>query len=782
MTRHDMYQTKPAIGLGERWRDCTPLGNGYTGLTLYGGAAADVLGISRSDFWVEGWEYGVPDVSHVLHEMRALQKEGKLEEACNKMYDALNEAKYNTNVASMRTLGAVKCLFDCKGIYNHYRRILHMDTGEAQIQYHLGERKYERSFFVSRKRDVIVMRICCEEPSGFSLESGFFDSFEKGVRESRLRGRDAQYTEYKSIDGCMVYSSDHEGLYFGIVTKVVSDGNVELTDKQMKVTAATDSLVIIKAFSQEKNRVTAEKRAIKVVNACPEDYTTLFEEHKRLHAKLYNKADVKFYFGRKFHSNEELLADARENECSVELVEKLWRFGRYLFISGVAKNGLPFPLYGLWPCGYQRDWSQHVGNENVEIIHWHAAVGGLTNLIRPLIDFYCSRMEGFRENAKKLFGCNGIFVGAYLSPNNTLATPHVPVILHFLGVAGWLSRHFYEYYLCTKDEKLFKEKILPFMVEAATFYEDYIYEDENGMIELYPAVSPENSPMEYHDVKRTTASGHPMPVTKNPTIEFAILKELLTNLVEISKTHPELSGRVPRWEDMLLKIPEYMINESGAIAEWMDESVHDYYAHRHLSHVYPLFPGTEIEDSERFDLIPAFKKAVDMRELGFMTGWSLAHMAAIYARLQEGDKVFEALNMLTKVCLLDNFFTLHNDYRGMGITATHMGNETFAPVQLDALMGSVNAVQEMLVFVSAKTVKLLPACPDNFAKGSAKLHFFDGTINMQWDVAKRFCKAEFMAIRDTSFVVELPFKKGRQQVNLKAGEKYVIDTRICSKN
>lgn len=774
MTRHDIYQTKPATGLGERWRDCTPLGNGYTGLTLYGGTAADVLGISRSDLWVEGWEYGVPDVSHVLQEMRALQKDGNLEEACNRMYDALNEAKYNTNVASMRTLGAVKCLFDCKGIYNHYRRVLHMDTGEAQIQYRLDQCQYMRSCFVSRKRDVIVMRVQCEKPSGFSMEQGFFDSFEKGVREGRLKGRDAQYAEYKSMDGCMVYSSDNEGLYFGIVTKVVSDGNVELTDNRITVTGATDSLVITKAFSQAKNRLTGEKKAVRDVNVCPEDYAVLLEEHRRLHGRLYNKADVKLYSGRRFHSNEELLADARENCCSAELAEKLWRFGRYLFISGVTGKGLPFPLYGLWPCGYQRDWSQHVGNENVEIIHWHAAVGGLSELIRPLIDFYCSRMEGFRENAKKLFGCKGIFVGAYLSPNNSLATPHVPVILHFLGVAGWISRHFYEYYLCTKDERLFEEKILPFMVEAAAFYEDYIYEDEEGMIELYPAVSPENSPLEYQNVKRWTASGHPMPVTKNPTVEFAIMKELLTTLVEISETHPQLEGRAARWKEMLSKIPEYMVNESGAIAEWMDESVHDYYAHRHLSHVYPLFPGTEIEDNERFDLIPAFKKAVDMRELGFMTGWSLAHMAAIYARLQDGAKVFEALNMLTKVCLLDNFFTLHNDYRGMGITVGHMGNETFAPVQLDALMGSVNAVQEMLVFVSAKTIKLLPACPADFSRGSARLHFFDGTIHMQWDVEKQFCKAEFTAIRDTSFVVELPFGKGRQQITMKAGEKHVL--------
>lgn len=774
MTRHDLYQTKPATGLRERWRDCTPLGNGYTGLTFYGGTSADVLGISRSDLWTGGHEAGVPDVSYVLQEMRSLQKEGKVEEACGKMYDALNNAGYSTNVANMRTLGAVKCIFECNGVYRHYRRILHMDTAEAQVKYQLDDECYERSCFVSRKRDMIVMRILSESPSGFSLEAGFYDSYEPDAGEAVVKAHDAQFAAHTYIDDCMVYSSKNEGSYFGMAVKAVSNGTVTVTDRRITVSGATDSLILIKAFSRKKNRKAAEQSTVKAVNACPTDYALLLEEHKRLYARLYNKADIKLYSGRTFHSNEVLLADARETECSPELAEKIWRFGRYLFISGVAKKGLPFALYGLWPCGYQRPWSQHVGNENVQIIHWHAAVGGLDELVRPLIEFYYDRMEGFRENAKALFGCNGIFIGAYLSPDNSLMAPHVPVILHFLGVAGWLSRHFYEYYLCTRDEKLFEEKILPFMLEAASFYEDYVYEDENGRIELYPAVSPENSPAEFQNIEVKTASGHPMPVTKNPTIEFAIMKELLGSLVEISKTHKKLEARVGRWKEMLSKIPEYKLNQDGAVAEWMDEKVHDCYAHRHLSHVYPLFPGTEIEDSGRLELIPAFKKAVDMRELGYMTGWSLAHMSAIYARLQESDKVFEMLNMLTKVCLLDNFFTLHNDYRGMGITVTDMGNEIFAPVQLDALMGGVNALQEMLVFVSAKTVKLLPACSKRFAKGSAKLHFFDGQIRLQWDEERQYCKAEFTAVRDTSFTLVLPFEKGRKELSLKAGEKYVL--------
>ena len=265
-----------------------------------------------------------------------------------------------------------------------------------------------------------------------------------------------------------------------------------------------------------------------------------------------------------------------------------------------------------------------------------------------------------------------------------------------------------------------------------------------------------------------------MPVTKNPTIEFAILKELLTNLIRISDTHPELKTRVAVWMDMRSRIPEYKINQDGAIAEWMSDENQDYYAHRHLSHVYPVFPGMEIEEQGMLELIPAFEKTTKLRQLGYMTGWSLVHMSAIYARLKKNEQAFQSINMLTKVCLLDNFFTLHNDYRDMGITTTEMGGETFSPVQLDALMGTVNAVQEMLLFVSASKIKLLPACPKQFNEGSAKLCFYDGTIHMRWNIEKKMCEVNIVAIRDSEFTLELPFGEGSKVIRLLKGESYAV--------
>ena len=135
-------------------------------------------------------------------------------------------------------------------------------------------------------------------------------------------------------------------------------------------------------------------------------YDALFEESLPLYKALYEGADISLYSGNG-HTNEELLSSAMQTDISPELVEKLWRYARYLFISGTRIGDLPFPLYGLWCCGYQRTYTHHVANENVQSIYWHADVGGLSSLIEPLIDYYVSHMESFRENARRLYGCRG---------------------------------------------------------------------------------------------------------------------------------------------------------------------------------------------------------------------------------------------------------------------------------------------------------------------------------------------------------------------------------------
>jgi alpha-L-fucosidase 2 len=246
---------------------------------------------------------------------------------------------------------------------------------------------------------------------------------------------------------------------------------------------------------------------------------------------------------------------------------------------------------------------------------------------------------------------------------------------------------------------------------------------------------------------------HPMPTTINATMEVAILKELLGHLMEGSRALGGDAGEIGEWSAMLERLPAYRINGDGAVCEWIHKDFEDRYTHRHLSHLYPVFPGHEVTRENDPELFGAFETAVQKREIGAQSGWSLAHMAAVYARLGDGASSLECLDLLTRASLLPNFFTLHNDWRGMGVSM----NMPTAPVQLDASMGVVNAVQEMLLQVSPSLVKLLPALPERWKRGKlTDWRFHTGRVSMEWDrETGRFC-AEFTADRDTEVVVRLP--------------------------
>lgn len=427
-------------------------------------------------------------------------------------------------------------------------------------------------------------------------------------------------------------------------------------------------------------------------------------------------------------SNEELLMDAYEGTAPPELVRKMWAYGRYLFISGTSEEGPPFGLYGLWGGDYRLMWGHHMANENIQMMYWHAAVGGLSSLVPGLFRHYEALMDDFRDNARKLYGCRGIFIPAATTPGMGLPTQIVPVILNWTGAAGWLAAHYYEHYRFTGDERFLRERALPFMVEALRFYEDFVVEDEKGRFRIYPSVSPENTPLNFMP-EDGRPMAHPMPTAINATMDIAILKELLRHTIEAARLTGLHSGEIEKWQRLLHGLPQYKLNEAGAVREWQHPAFEDRQDHRHLSHLYPVFPGREITQESGPELFRGFEQAVKQRRLGAQTGWSLAHMASVYARLGDGASAHDSLSALARSCLLPNFFTLHNDWRGMGICM----DVPSAPVQLDANMGWVNAVQEMLLSVSPGRIKLLPALPPSWPAGSfTRWRVPGGELSLSW--------------------------------------------------
>lgn len=725
------------------WREGLVSGNGKIGANVYGGTKRESVLINHGALWTRTECNPLPDVSSSLTETRQAMDNGDFNTANWILTNALTANGYNNERDYPLPLAEFNMSFTGFTGFSDYLRAVNMETGEVSSQFREKDVWVKKDLFVSRKDDMIILRIQADKPilnTVFSLDAPkASDSSDKTYQYAKEHCRietDSNIIIYKSLN------TDKKP--YGAAIKIESaDGDIKNSESRINVNCASDILIKIKVF----------------VNCCPDKGTLKFENnsyeyylnrHIPLHSALYHSAELNLFENNNF-SNEELMLNAYSGKSPNELIEKLWRYGRYLFISGSSKDGFPFSMYGLWCGDYKAVWSHNMANENIQMMYWHTNIGNLEELNKALLEYYISRLDSFKECAKKLYGCKGIFIPAGTTPNMPLPCQLVPVIMNWTGAAGWLAQHYYKYYSYTGDTEYLHSVVLPFMKAAADFYENFIVFDESGYIKIYPSVSPENSPLNFIP-KDNADMAHPMTSAVNSTMDLAIIKELFTNLIELCVEHNIYGEKIKIWENIVNSIPEYGVNKDGAIKEWQNNNFEDRYYHRHLSHIYPVFPGDEITTND--EIISAFEKAVDLRDMGAQTGWSQAHMASIYARFNRGNDAMDCLNNLTRSCMQTNFFTLHNDWRRMDLS---LEMDAAAPIQLDASMGYVNAVQEMILYSSKKLIKLLPALSDNIQHGKImNWRFEGGIIDMEWDIQKNEFKAELTATKTFDTAIELP--------------------------
>lgn len=756
--KHILKMRRPAGWYGALWKEAIPLGDGITGAMVYGGVQKEILTLTRYDLWHWGDRTELPDVHETLKLARQLQDQGNYSAANSILSDTLIKRGYVNNPAVPFPLADLCISVGNQGVFCNYKRELDMKSAEARIEYEQNETHFKRRCMISRENGILFYEIRTDKPCKYIDIQ--FDFHEDGTNASQIMRREqdgflideAQITE----TGGYLFWREKNGDKgdFGAVARIISDRQQQVVcENKIQCKEVQKILIMVYTFTGSSYEKSFEEGQQKLSNL-QTDYLVYKEQHQKVHQSLYSSCDISFSdIHEESASCEQLLDQAYVDKATPELMEKLWHFGRYLFVSGTALNSGPFSLYGLWNGEYNPVWAQNVANENVQMIYWHIHTGGLNQLARPLIEYYCSMCPQMRENAKKLFGCRGIFLSTYTTPDNGYVSPIVPVITNWIGGAGWICQHFFQYYKCSNDEKLFQEKILPFMIEAARFYCDYIVYDENGRVKIYPSVSPENSPADFIPKEGVIHLGHAMPVVYNATMDFAIIKELLSNLLSVADRYPEVCLDVAEWKRVLKAIPPYQVNEEGAVKEWMTSELHDFYCHRHLSHLYPVFPGNEIACGDE-PLWSAFEKAVDLRELGGQVGWSLMHMASIYARFGRGENCAECIDLLVKGVTLPNLMMLSNDYRNMGVT---MDVGQFAPVQLDANLGYVNALQEMLFYETKRTLYLLPACPTRLVNGRVeKFCFTSGNITFSWNLDKKFLEAEIEFEQYGNWTLVLP--------------------------
>lgn len=759
-SRNRIVMRRPASWWGGMWREALPTGNGVVGASVYGGVRQETVLLNHGQLWHGGLRGELPDISGLLPAIRQRMRAGDYAGAKTMMADELAARGYDSKRETPLPLGDLLITMPTGEGFRRYRRTLDMETGEISVRWESAQARYERSLFVSRRDDVVVCELRADgAPLAAELTLLPHDWAEahKSVPEYV-----AASAETKAEGGLVYYAaSGDDGTDFGAVLRVIADeSEITCSEGRLILTGGSRALLLMHVFVKGVRERDWAQAAAKL-SGVDLDYEQLLERHAELHRPLFQSAAIRLgpekadaeVIGQ---SNEALLLQAYEGEgLPIGLTEKMWAFGRYLFISATRSDGMPIPLYGLWGGEYRLMWSHFMANENVQMTYWHAAVGGLSELVPALFAYYEGMLDVFRDNARKLYGCRGIFIPAGTTPNVGTPFQPVPVILYWTGAAGWLAQHMYEYARFTGDRDFLAQRALPFMREAALFYQDYFEIGEDGRVRSYPSVSPENTPGNYYP-KGPKPLAHPLPNTINATMDIAIARELLTHLIEGSREAGLYEAERGEWEELLRRLPPYQVNADGAAKEWLHPDFEDNYHHRHISHSYPVFPGHEVTRHSDPVIFEAFRVAIEKRlviGIADQTAWSLSHLANLYARMEDGDRALECLELLARSCLLPNLLTVHNDWRGMGVTLTNRR----APIQLDANMGWVSAVQEMLLYVSPHQIRLLPALPAAWAEGSFRgLRYMAGAVEMEWWDGGSRCRVTLRAEREGPVRISLP--------------------------
>ncbi|MBQ2817939.1 MAG: glycoside hydrolase N-terminal domain-containing protein [Clostridia bacterium] len=772
--KNTLINLRPAQWHLDRWRDSTPIGSGKVGALIFGDTAKERIIINDHRLWHRGIAPKVPDMSGTIEKMRSYMDASDFHGANDLLAKGLTDKGYRASLGTPHPLCALEIDIGERSLFTDYSRTLLLDKALAKISWREGSVFYSRRSFVSRKDDTLWVEFTSSRPTDHAVISLVtYDTCQKDTKDFLERcGNDIRI---EAQDDFIIYTGKNEaGIEYGAVMKLSSSSDIKAENGQLTLRGSDKFTVRLRTFAGEDAN-TAVLRLKYELSCFSQTFDEALDISAQLHKELYSRVELNLCENPE-RSNEELLLSAFSSHASIELLEKLFRFARYLFICGTHSHGDPFPLYGLFHGRYSMPWPHNMANENVQMIYRHTLSGDLPELTNTLIDYYLSHIDTFRENAKKLFGLEGIYLPAGTTPSVAVPNQVVPVIMNWISCAGWLCSHFYDHCLYTGDDKLLREKVLPFMYEAAKFIEGYIV-IKDGKAKIYPSVSPENTPGNLM-TQNSAHLSHPCPCAINATMDIAVTKELLTNLIAASKRLNMYQDKLDTFKSIIDALPKYKTNSDGAIAEWQFEGLSDNYYHRHLSHLYPVFPGKELVLGQSDETVmEAFKKAVSLRRMGAQTGWSLAHMACLYARFDEGDKALEMLDALSKSCLTESLMTMHNDYRSLGLTMENESDASFAPIQLDALMGCAAAVYEMLLFEANGVCKLLPALPGRFKTGSFKgfrsEHF---SVSASW--GKALC-ADFSAVKDGKITILLPKTNRMKYVTINESQpEYIKNCRV----